>query len=331
MQNPDFELPTAAPEGTGLESPIKFELAFKTGKTAEGYGQLATPEMSKAGFNYYSKDLGERVTLQSLTLFVVGVYVQIGGDFPGSDGKFRHFASNLVTDLRGQKIEYREQYIKGGGLRCWGTKDEIEKWARAQGLPDAATGFRIVLVCSSPDFAGLVELQCSQRIEAAMANAIAGATGQKPKKGFVFNLCALSSQFWGFSFTNTFVKTTKECAPWEGKGEMFFQPVFSSCGIVTQEKNPQKWGQLNNAAEEVTLFVNNLSDRLQKRATEIGGTIDTTPTADTVPGYVPPPPTGGYPVAPPAQPAPATQIMTFPAGPPETVPPPVDDFKDLPF
>ena len=65
----------------------------------------------------------------------------------------------------------------------------------------------------------------------------------------MFNLCDLSTEFWGIRFSGEFEKRDKEGNEWKS-GEMYFMPRLSA-GVVTIGKKPELVNVLNEQADHV--------------------------------------------------------------------------------
>ena len=257
---PQFEQPTNAPVSSGGNRPWAIRLEYKSGKVSEGFAAGATPQQAKAGFSYYDKDAGQTVAVGEFTFYIVAALSGISGVTKDGD-RYQNWYSSLVYDTRTQPISVWMQGV-----------DRPVETGFYRDLKDKmpmGVGFRQVLICFDYQKKELAALSLTVGLSAQIQRAIGAACNTPANKISLFNLCDLSTQFWGIQFSGKFEKKTKDGDEWNGKGEMFFQPELLA-GVATAAKAPELVEELNGHAEAVRQYVTATVERIQQAPTAAG-------------------------------------------------------------
>lgn len=232
-----FEKPAQGdtPTKGGSTVPWTIRAEYKSGKTPPAFADAATPEQVKAGFSYYDKEAGAKVTLENFTASIVAITFGVSGTVP--DGNFYiNYLSNLVFDTRDQPMEV---------FHFVGPHGDKKKAVVASGhyndfkanLPNGV-GYCKVLICWIHEIEQLASFQVSASMEQALKEGIATATGEKLGKISLFGIAESVERFWTFRFkAGQFTKRTKDGAKWAGQGDMFFYPNLT-CGVMTAANVP---------------------------------------------------------------------------------------------
>lgn len=238
--------PVGAPV-KGAVTPWTLKLEYKSGKTPEGYVADATPEKAKAGINYYDKEAKERIQIkQELTCCIVAVLSGVSGTVKDSSDKYFNYSSNLIRDTRSDVLNVWMAGVPKPVIS--GIYNEFKK-----DLPQGV-GYTRFLICYVPELDQLVSFELTVGLGMAVEAAIAAACGKKVKEISLFNLCDLT-QFWVVKFANDFDKMTKDGAPWEGKGEMYFIPKTRAFVVTPTGKNPELYEKLEGFAKEIEEYL----------------------------------------------------------------------------
>ena len=306
----DFEQPTHAPVSSGGNRPWVRRLEYKSGKVPEGFAKQAVPEQAGAGFSYYDKESAQTVRRDSFTFFVVACLSGISGVTKDGD-RYQNYYSSLVYDTRTQPLSVWMQGIE--------RPIETGFYAELKPKMPQGVGFKQVLICYDMDSKELIALTLTVGLAMQIQRAIGAACNTPASKISLFSLCDISSEFWGIRFEGKFEKKTKDGEPWNGKGEMFFQPELKT-GVISAAKNTALVEELNQYAEAVKEYVEATVQRVkQNEATHAPAPqpAETERTAHAAPAGRPP-----------SNARPASVPASDP-GFPDT-PPPGDD-SDLPF
>lgn len=249
-----FDAPTAPPQSNAVTAPWDFRLNFKSGKTQEGYAQIATPEMAKAGFTYYDKDAAQNYKLEQLfTGIVVAVLAGVQGVTQEGD-RYLNYYSNLVKDTSTDALQVRVSGI-----------DKIQHqglYADFKSHLPQGVGFTQVFIVYAVEQKKYFALSLTVGLQNHLKRAIGKATGTKPEKVSLFGLCDLTTKYWGFKFDGKMSKYDKDGNTWQGKGEMYFYPDCT-CFTINKKAETADWFELLGAASEK---VSEYLSRSQERA-----------------------------------------------------------------
>lgn len=231
MQN-EFEQPENAPVSTRAESPVKMKLEYKPGKTPEQYAKHANPkEDAKVGFLYYDKELKRDIKLDSVTLFVLGVYSQVSGAVKITEKEYRNYQTNLVVDTRQDIMVLKEAFVKNAETLKKGLYREVKSFVDADKKRFDGVGYRMVFVAYVRELDKVVHLECSQRLQYAFKKSIAAATKERTDKVNLFGLSSLSTEIWAFKFSGEYSLVDESDNEYSGKGNLYCAPVLS-CGVI---------------------------------------------------------------------------------------------------
>lgn len=132
----------------------------------------------------------------------------------------------------------------------------------------------------------------SQKMEAAMIKAIAAVSNSKPEKINLLSLDDISSEIWGLDFTGELEKVNTESKPYDGKGDMFFAPVFTAGVIRAGGKYNDLFSTVSQLQDTMSAYVQNSQQYLSNGKTEekqFSYDSFEQPTAPTAPAYTHPP------------------------------------------
>lgn len=291
----DGDQPVGAPT-KGAATPWTYQLEYKSGKTASGYADVATPEKSKAGLSYYDKEASERIYVdREFTCCIVAVLSGISGTVKDARDNYTNYSSNLVQDTRSDILNVWMRGIPKPILK--GKYMDIKP-----NLPEGV-GYTRYLICWVPELNQLVSLELTVGLGIAVEKAIAEICGKKPKDISLFNLCELA-QFWVLKISHEFDKMDKDGNDYAGNGDMYFIPKIRAYVITETGNNPDGYAFLKEQSESVSEYLIAKQTRIKSFGDETAPddeqTIPTTPppnmedntrsVADDIPDTTPPPP-----------------------------------------
>ena len=261
--NNQFEQPTQAP--VRADKPWTRRVTYKSGKTPAGFATKATPQDVSAGFSYYDTNTKQKVEMPEFVAFVVATLSGVSGTVPDGKGYVNYFSS-LVYDTRTDPIRV---FMQGADRPiAQGIYKQLD-------LPDGVN-YSQYLICYLPDSDELVSLELTAGLQNAVKRAIGAACGERASKISLFNLCDLSTQFWGIRFSGEFEKRDKEGNEWKA-GEMYFMPKLTA-GVVTTAKNSPLIEILNEKSDAVRAYCNGYADDLRDAA-QVSQSTATAPAA----------------------------------------------------
>jgi len=264
--NNEFEKPTQAP--VKADRPWTRRITYKSGKTPAGFAAKATPADVSAGFSYYDTQAAQKVEVPEFVAFIVATLSGVSGTVPDGQ-KYVNYFSSLVYDTRTDPIRVFMQ----------GAERPIAQGIYKQLDLPAGVNYTQHLICYIPADDETVSIELTAGLQNAVKRAIGEACNVRPGKVSLFNLCDLSTEFWGIRFSGEFDKRDKEGNEWK-TGEMYFMPKLSA-GVVTMTKNPELVGILNEKADAVRTYCNGYADELRSAEPVAQPTQTATPAPTT--------------------------------------------------
>lgn len=251
----NFEQPKAPPTGNSFTTPWDHRLTFKSGKVAQGIAAKIDPEDVKAGFSYYDKDAAQNVRLDQFTCIVVKVLAGVAGVTKEGD-YYQNWYSNLVADTRSDILQVRVQ-----------GSDKVQfqgRYADFKADLPSGVGYSLVFLIYCVESKKYFALGTTVGLQSHLKNVIAKATNSKPSKVSLYNLCDLTTQYWGFKFTGNLLKVDVDGNSWDGKGEMYFMPECT-CFTINQKPETEDWfALLGLATDRANEYLNRSQEHVWK-------------------------------------------------------------------
>ena len=247
-----FEKPSEQVTGKGgVQSPIKYWVDYRPGKIPQQFGKQFNPLTDeKIGFAYWDKEAAQKVKLTTWTGWFIGLFSQVGGTAQ-QGSTWVNYNTNLVADTRTDIMSLRTQ---GGSELVRGTYQEVKAWL--SGYPElAGVKYQKIMVAYVDELQCVCAFHLSQKFEAGLRAAVAAASNTTPAKINLFNLGALTSETWGFNFSNEFKPVDRDGEAYAGKGELSFMPTLSAGVIKINGKHAGKFNMLADLTSLTTLYV----------------------------------------------------------------------------
>lgn len=238
--------PEGALQTTSPERALKIE--YRAMKTPQAFADKATPQAfadylknGSLGFQYYDKEVKQRVILPEFTFVLLETYAGIEG-YNDVDGTT--YWSNRAKDTRKESLTVFASNHQGP--ICGGLYQQIKA-----DLPPAAKYTKYARAyCAQLD--KVVEIKLTASVERGMQKGIeaaehkAGRTKSKWENVFVLGLPD-NDHLWGFHLTG-YNRETKEGQDYAGKGELYIAPVFHA-GVLNPTKQPELWNKCREYQE----------------------------------------------------------------------------------
>lgn len=285
-----FEAPSHAPTGGGSINPVDIYAEFRSGKIPAIAAKSVEVDDS-IGFVYWDKTEKCRKKIQSATFWVVGVFAQVSGSVKVSEKEYNNYGSNLVKDTRTDIISVYDRDTNPKKEVTRGLYRDVKAFLQSAGRYEGV-GYKKTLICYDSKTEQVMSIIISQKMEAAMIKAIAAISNSKPEKINLLSLDDISSEIWGLDFTGELEKVNTESKPYDGKGDMFFAPVFTAGVIRAGGKYNDLFSTVSQLQDTMSAYVQNSQQYLSNGKTEqkeFSYDGFEQPTAPTAPAYTPPP------------------------------------------
>lgn len=260
----------------GNTQPITYRAGTLEEASANMYfdGKLP-PEYMTHGFELYDKEKQERVKIQTMTAYVLGVYY---GSFSNGQGKgdIRYF-SNLVADTTKDilQVSYFIQ-DKRRTLAIGNYKRDIVPALEREGRKG---GYTRVIVAYIQELKQIRAIHLSATSEAGFVKAIAKARAIPEHKASVYGLAELTSEIWVFKYSGESeavvfspqdAKNVPATVPAKkGNKKIYFQPVLEGGVIrVTSEGWADAFTAVSQMQDEYTAYLNSEQMYFRSKATD---------------------------------------------------------------
>lgn len=245
----------------GVQSPIKFWVDYRPGKIPQQFAKQFNPlSDEKIGFSYWDKEAAQKMKLENWTGWFLGLFSQVGGTVQ-QGSTWVNYNTNLVADTRTDIMSLRAQ---GGTELVRGTYQEVKAWLNNN--PElTGVKYQKIMVLYIDELQCVCAFHLSQKFEAGLRAAVAVASNTIPSKINLFNLGVLTSETWGFKFSNEFKPVDREGEDYAGKGELSFSPVLTAGVIKINGAHADKFNMLSDLTSLTTLYVEGAQAHFQQQ------------------------------------------------------------------